>query len=53
MENPTHLRVPGQDPQIAPHTGIGNRLEVADQIKIGCSGEAMGRPLVACKSDKT
>ena len=33
-------QVPGRDTYAPPHAGIRNRLEIADQIEIGCGRKA-------------
>jgi len=35
-------QIPGRDANAAAHAGIGDSLEVADQIEIACSGGALG-----------
>ena len=43
-QDPEHRhqqQIPGRDTNATPHAGIRNRLEVADQIEIGCGGNAV------------
>lgn len=42
-QDPEHChqeQVPGRDAHATPHTGIWDRLEVADQVEIGCGRDA-------------
>ena len=41
-EQRNQQQVSGREADALPHSGIGNCLEVADQIEIGCGGGAFG-----------
>ena len=44
-QDPEHRhqqQVPGWDADTSTHAGIRDRLEVADQIEIGCGSNALG-----------
>ena len=40
-EHRNQQQVPGRHADATPHPGVGDRLEEADQIEIGCGGNAL------------